>query len=452
MGQLVVENITGETIRIIVTDKNLAGRFWFLKKNELDLIVVGPALVEALSMESDGVKLTYEYDQNSEDLILVSPINLKLSSHELIAPYSSKTLTTMYKSHSEIELPVLPSIDMGIIRDDTSESLPDYDDSTWVSWEGQPRSLEELDIFRGHAWYRARLDLDEALAWFNRGRIFIEHASDIVGIYINGKYVVTINPVGTEIDSHSLNSNYRFDSAKEYLQQGSNIIAFRTEVWGHGSFMFPQGKLIGTQMQLPSVGYEGKKGLFGEASIGGNNLESWSVRSGLGGARAEWFGNSVDLSKWEPSNVPLQLEKGQILWYRTTFRTGDLSDTNVLRAPIVAELVGLNTKATIYLNGKVIGRWLSDTEWLQRGCWARPMVGMWIANEANHYPLPRQMLRENGVDNDLVIVLEDASSGTDAPGILSSLRLRYNFEKYDWHVNQYQRGVAVHGRSTNSLE
>jgi hypothetical protein len=73
--------------------------------------------------------------------------------------------------------------------------------------------------------------------------LYVPSASTFVGIYVNGVYITTLNPLGTEINSASDDPHYRFKIDPKLLHLGENILAFRVEVWGHGSFMFFRGSL-----------------------------------------------------------------------------------------------------------------------------------------------------------------------------------------------------------------
>ena len=54
--------------------------------------------------------------------------------------------------------------------------------------------------------------------------LYIEHASDIIGIYINGRYITTLFPIGDAIDAASLNQRYSFESFQPYLVIGRNVL------------------------------------------------------------------------------------------------------------------------------------------------------------------------------------------------------------------------------------
>jgi hypothetical protein len=258
----------------------------------------------------------------------------------------------------------------------------------------------------------------------------VEHASDILGIYVNGTYLSTLSPMGTEIDGNSLNSQYRFPDLRPYLHKGTNVIAFRTEIWGHGSFMFPRGKLDGTQAQIPAVGFDSEKGLFGQAQVGWRKLSHWAVSAGLHGENAGYQSPQFDDRHWASQTLPTTLAKGDVKWYRTHFDAADLANNADFHAPLVLALKGINAKATIYLNGRLIGRWISDNQWLERGFWGRAQRDMWMNTSPDEFPIDRQQLNPAGQENTLAVVFEDTSGSSDSTGgSIDSMQLKYGTDK-----------------------
>jgi hypothetical protein len=256
-------------------------------------------------------------------------------------------------------------------------------------------------------------------------KLYIEHVSDIVGVYINGHYLTTVAPLGTEIDTKSFNPNYRFGSVGEHLQVGTNTLAFRTEIWGHGSFMFPRGKLLGSQGQLPAIGFDSEKGLYGNAHLGNLPLANWAVRAHTGGQLQGYAAPEHPDSSWAPTTLPNSLDKGDMRWYRATFDAADLPDPEQMLAPVVLTLKGSRAKATIYVNGRLIGRWLSDANWLSRGSWARATRDMWMNTSADDFPVNIGLLNPPGQPNTLASLFEDASGDRDQAGRIDELRFNY---------------------------
>jgi hypothetical protein len=402
----------GQLVQVLALSRRDAGRAWFHRRGEDDYLVVGPDYVSKMQVSADGrIDLEFEHDANALDVWALAPEGIRTSSY-----------------HSDLSSPDLPdTLSMGRTRGDNAEAQPGVDTVNWIHWSGNPRPLEELGIDRGHAWYRAEFEIDgnPADRWLG-WKVWVDHASDIVGIYVNGTYLTTVNPVGTEIDSRSWNGDYSFPDPTPYLVQGTNVIAFRTEIWGHGSFMSPRGTLIGSNASLPSLGFDSVKGLWGEAWVGNIQLTSWSARAQLGGERDDFASPRLDDSGWDSASLPLSLERGDVRWYRTSFQSSDLPDPALMHAPVVLALRGHNAKATIFLNSKLIGRWLSDEDWLLRGSWARPIRDMWMNTSEDHFPLPIETIEQG--DNELAIVFEDVSGDSESAGRVDSLQLRYHQE------------------------
>lgn len=400
------------SVAIVALTRHDAGRAWFHRRGDDDYLIVGPDYVSAVRATAAGaLELDVEHDADAVELWVLAPDGVRTATRATGSAF-----------------PALPdTLAVGRARRDVADADPALDTAGWLTWAGDPRPLEQLGIHRGHAWYRAELDIagdprDRWQGW----KLWVDHASDIVGIYVNGHYLTTVAPLGTEIDNRSWNPDYSFPDPTPYLVEGRNVIAFRTEVWGHGSFMWPRGWLIGSKASLPSLGFDSVKGLWGEAWLGGTRLTSWSARAELGGERAAWAAPEHDDSAWPTAGVPLQLERGDVLWYRATFRRDELPDPARFHAPAVLALRGERVKATIYLNGRLIGRWISDDDWLRSGSWARGIRTMWMNTAADHFPIPIETVAPG--DNVLAIAFEDASGDDQPAGRVTELALRYNEE------------------------
>ncbi|MDF1822821.1 MAG: beta-galactosidase [Alcanivoracaceae bacterium] len=429
---LVLETANGETVRVVITTRAEAGRFWFPHVNGEDLVVAGADYIDndSISASASGFSFTLDYDETPRELLVMSSRPFVANSALVTQQgWNATTAAATYLKDTYVARPSLPTLlTDGKVKRDTDEARENYvTGAGWRSWQGDPRTLEANDIGTGHAWYRAELELSgwNWLPFWEPTDLYVPHASDIVGIYVNGTYLATMNPLGTEIDSNSWNNDYTFPDLRPYLKKGTNVIAFRTEVWGHGSFMWPRGNLSGTTMKIPGLGFDSEKGLWGDAKVGWRDLDNWSVRADLGGQRANYQQPGFDDSTWASASLPGALQKGDVLWYRSRFDAADLPDADSLHAPVVLRLKGQRAKATIYVNGKLIGRWLSDDEWLSRGFWGRARRDMWMNTSPDEFPLARETLNPPGQDNVVAIVLEDASHSSEAAGVISDIGIDY---------------------------
>ncbi|MDX1695930.1 MAG: beta-galactosidase [Ketobacteraceae bacterium] len=425
--QAVIDLTDGTRLRLLITESPTAGRVW-IENNPAtgeDVLIAGPELVLA---ENDGFDI--EYSDVDRPYLVISPTPVyDLNGFVAGRSYDANTQSAVFYNGMSVLAPSLDSqlLTLGKARNDKDEASLKGTDSDWIHWEGEPVALEHNDIIKGHAWYRTEFNLGWwGLPFWEPADLYVEHASDIVGIYVNGHYITTVAPLGTEIDSDSKNRDYRFPSIRRYLKRGKNVIAFRTEIWGHGSFMFPRGKLLFTQAQIPAVGFDSIKGLFGRAKLGRRDLNKWSVKKDLSGETLGYQDPDFDDSNWDAISLPGQLEKGDVLWYRTHFDRADLPDPASIHAPVVLTLEGKNAKATIFVNGRLIGRWISDTGWLERGFWGRAQRDMWMNTSPDDFPVNVDMLNPAGTPNTLAIVFEDTSGPRDdTGGSIDTIQLNY---------------------------
>jgi hypothetical protein len=435
-------NAAGQKLRVYITRTEDAGRVWFLTKGSMDIMLTGLDDLETL----DGPRFRFQYDGKAGQLDMLSAEKLTLEGLDEKIPFDPTSRLTRLMKPALSTPPALPEFSRALIKSDRAETLTDFDDSSWLAIEGQPKALEFLDIFSGHAWYRTQFEIKDANDLGKHDRLYIESASDIVGVYVNGNYLATLNPFGTEIDNQSPNAQYRFQGLTKFLKVGVNTITFRTEVWGHGSFMFGRGTIIGTQARMPALPYDGLKGLHGKAQIGKRDLTQWKVGTQLSGEKAGYAHPEFKPTDWRSvDGRSLSLEKGDILWYRTGFATAQLPQSDQWAAPIVLNLKGQGAKATIFLNGQMIGRWLSDENWLQKGFWGRPQRGMWVSLSADMFPLPYEMLYQDGRANTLAIAFEDTSTDKDPAGRIENISLQYNQEGLEWQNQTIQRTTGIKG-------
>ncbi len=438
--QLLIEDAEGRRYRVVITDSKRAGRTWLVGQVGTQVLISGADYIDEDSVTADAQGLQWVLDQASTTraLQVVAPAAFSVQGAEVIQSYQAGNNTATYQVNARPALPALPDLRSGLMQQlDVAEAQPDFDDDRWQQWTGDARALERLGIYTGHAWYRSTFNLTSVPV--GDTGLYVQGASDFVGVYVNGHYVSTVAPMGTAIDSSANDSSaggsrYRFASLTPWLRKGENVIAFRSEIWGHGSFMFPRGKLFLVGPSIPAVGFDSLKGLTGKVRVGRTALTQWKVRAGLGGENAAFMADTPDLAAWNPlasgpaDAAVLTLQKGDVRWVKTRFETSSLPDPDKVQAPVVLALKGERSKATIYLNGKLIGRWISDNKLLGQGFWASGTREMWMNTDPDHFPVPYDTLRQDGRPNVLAIAFEDTSHSNDAAGIVSDLRLQYAVE------------------------
>ncbi|KAI9139613.1 hypothetical protein BKA69DRAFT_625888 [Paraphysoderma sedebokerense] len=410
--------------RLIVLDMYSAGRVWFHRIDNHDVLVLGP---DFLGSESSH-ELTLEF---SKDMTIYTfsdwPLYLISRSAVLRASraFEPESRLSIFKyRHQKTNKFVHPSLLHGQILLDSSILGLKYDflaNGFKPLNAINPTPLEMNQIYYGNAFYTAQFDLDssEYQAYYEDvtakrlpkiGGLYVEHASDIVGVYVNGHYVTTVVPIGTEIDSNG-SSDYQFVIPPEFLKIGSNRILFRVEVWGHGSFMWHRGN-IGKifKLNIPALGVDSVKGLHGKATFAKKTLKNWMVRQWSDGQLMQAWGLGTEAQggkqmQWKNGKLPLELRKGGMIWYKVTVQKKEIfPDENEVKN-VVIYLKGENAKATIYVNGRIIGRWLSDNQCLTRGSWIQPLRNIWTEAPADEIPLQPEWFKQK--DNVIAFYFED---------------------------------------------
>jgi hypothetical protein len=413
LKSMLVETTGEQNLRIVILTTDLAGRTWH-------------------HQDSNGAGLTIGLDyvvyQRGDDGVLA----LEYEQEQMFAEYyvwnqdASPDGFQRFTISRDIQFASLPDISAGTM------SAMNALEQGLVSSETRsigdsPQPLEELDFFKGHYLYEADVYLDHVPFFFWDERSFyVQHASDIVGIYVNGHYITTVVPMGTEIHNDSWVANYVFEDVVPYLHEGLNQIAFKVEIWGHGSFMWARGKLSNTHLAAPALGYDGFKGLYGEATLAGAPLENWRVTP-------LWTDDYILGAELEEvqTEFPYTFNSGESVRYTTHFATEEIPSRDDFHAPMVIEIKGKSSKGTIFLNGRLIGRWLSDNDWLAQGSWVRGRRDMWMTISPDHFPIAPGTLYDDGQANELVVLFEDVSDAdSNRTGYIDSVRLTYSEEDF----------------------
>ena len=420
---------SGKLAYIMISDSHDAPRTWPLFSMNKDLLLIsGPDLIQTdkMNRQQSIIKLSPKiFKENYLTLLAKEPIEL-----DGFKQISQTRVSSLFKIvlKPELSLPLSPppkSINFSKAKVWPQITL--NKNRPTLEWEGDPRPFEEVGVYRGSALYETEF-LIENLERFTQEEhpLVIQHASDIVSIYLNDQYLGTLSPLGSGIKSNSLNPE-EMPNFTSYLRQGLNQLLFKVEVWGHGSFMWPRGRLSLTKLSIPSLGFDAFKGLWGSARLGSIPLNKWRLFKSFHPLDR---GQLDQFKIVEPSiaRLPLTLDQGSSTWWETTISREMLPDLALLDAPYSLEIKGTNVKGTIVLEGQVLGRWISDEAWLKKGTWVNPIRNPWVDLSPDHFPLP---LASKLINNDRVslgILFEDTSSLGFASGQVDQISLVLNQE------------------------
>ena len=282
---------SGKSGRIIILDTHMAGKTWFVDTKMGKVMLSGVDYVNTLNNKNT---LEFSTSEINDKIFVYSNNPVEIPDCDLLKKFDSRTGISAYNVNKEIPNELFRiDISKGKMMRDYDEAKIDFDTNSWISLGDKPQTLEKHGIYNGHSWYRAEFCLDKKEIDQKSG-LLIESAGDFEGIYINGHYISTVTPIGTEINNTSRDPGYRFYIPKEILTEGKNIIAFKSEIWGHGGILLPNGKLnrinaFGLskvlpfiRLRIPQLSYDSQKGISGEAKFNNKPITNWKLRPGLG--------------------------------------------------------------------------------------------------------------------------------------------------------------------------
>jgi hypothetical protein len=122
-------------------------------------------------------------------------------------------------------------------------------------------------------------------------------------------------------------------------------------------------------------------------------------------------------ASFAPAALPVALSDGGTVWLRAEFDTDDVPRAAAgAILPLALRLGGRSLTAVVWLNGRMIGRWISDTDWLTQGAPVPAVRDTFVPPGAprDELPLAGALLAPPGGRNVLVVALEDQSPPGDA--------------------------------------
>ena len=119
---------------------------------------------------------------------------------------------------------------------------------------------------------------------------------------------------------------------------------------------------------------------------------------------------------------------------RTELAASDLASEEFFRAPSVVRLEGRSLYGELKLDGIIVGRWLSDDDWLKQGTWVRPSRSMWMNTHPDDVPL-----NLDTEEHQLEIILRDMAASDSDPGVLRSATVKPAREHKRWRDGAIDR-------------
>ena len=440
--RLLVFDVGGKKLVLLITTTAEAGRLWRLTDPSGKTWLLSDA--RFASKVGSGPSFDAEWDGGGDGTVLVlgprAPKELVLGGSSLVGKRVPSAGAWIGKVAVSPVYPPAPALGGGM-----AVSEPEADDSGWSATDSGPAKLEALGIYKGHAWYRTDFEatsLPGTRVYFRAGK-----AAGIISGWLNGKYFGTAFPKGTGLE---------MSIPRKHFKLGKNVLAFRVQIWGHSSFEIPT---VPGVLDFPALQVAFPRGLWDGASLA-SMFDMWKVslslpwryRAGLHGERHHWAG-AVDPAGAVEAKLPLSLSSGATVWYRTTL-AGPTLPPKTLRAPLVLALEGEGLIATVFVNGVLIGRWISDNETLASDSYGNGRRDQWVPEEISYDEIyvPRSLL--HGGTNVVALALESLVKGPYArrgavSSKLRSLSLRYSADGFDktkdgGHLRSVSLPLTVH--------
>jgi len=212
-----------------------------------------------------------------------------------------------------------------------AEASPEYDDSGWSRVEVGSGPQQVFAGYRGLAWYRTRVNVDEASLAQKMAVLSFGGVDDAAWVYVNG----------TKVGEHvGAGKAFRFE-VTPFLHPGANVVAVAVENRGGSGGMFqPVALTLAARTGKPVPAALVRERLVGEQNGYASptfNDERWHI---------------LKLGDWKKQSKTFSDYDG-IVWYRLKFR---LPSRSGWHAPWFLRMAALG-QATLYLNGQALGKY-----------------------------------------------------------------------------------------------
>jgi len=220
-----------------------------------------------------------------------------------------------------------------LLKEIPPEARPDFDDGNWervtVDWNYDSRLSKSGDEIR-FCWYRKEIKVPLSFTGVNLSLDFAEMREDAY-IYLNGKFLKVERNTGLDLP-------FSVDITRDIKKGAKNIIAIAVK-GGRWCTLFGLHKSVRISAHRQCLN------------------KNWKVCEGLSGQIEGWHETGYDDSTWDEVRVPVPEgvgRKGEIVWYR---RKISLKIPEGYIAPLRLTLKDTASKALIYFNGVLIGRY-----------------------------------------------------------------------------------------------
>ncbi|MDD5503069.1 MAG: beta-galactosidase [Candidatus Thermoplasmatota archaeon] len=338
-----IVNIDGGNVDIVIviTTESDADQFWVTETEEGPWIIGGPYLVRGISSSGE---INFDVDETA-NLLVFSPNVEKPEAegknvHELAD--IGACIIGNFNSSAPKELPVL--------TDWKYRVSPELEGASEIQSKtigiGEPMDMFSNGYYYGHAIYSGTFA--QTIPGLSGLALEID-ARTSYSVYVNGVHIGSHtsyqeNPAtGFELDAPD---QQVFQIPADALGDTNTIIIIAENLGANQNFgFFADAKFF--------------RGVRSATLIGASApLISWEISGGLYGENLDWDEPGFDDSNWQDVSLPyVPQNQSAVGWYRTEF---ELNLSQGSDQPIGLVLESAHSKATIYLNGVLIGRYWNE--------------------------------------------------------------------------------------------
>ena len=335
-----------EELRIIVLDRYLSSRVWDINSNYLigvDLYNPKTNLISFIGNQTNYYTLTTTLQSHSIDSKVSKRISINLSNPKVVIDTRVQSNTTK-----------------------------------WIPLQSDLPSLESLEMTEGTIYYRTTVNT-------TIDRLQINSISDFVTLYLDSKCILSLCPLGTKLDNRDINHNYQFNFPKSHTTE----LLIKVDIWGRGHIIFPKGHIgyipspfglipSGIHLRIPAAAMDTRKGIIGKVKVNGKEIKQWEIFHALPLT-------SIELDNAKDRKLPFPIKNGQVVWI--SFTVDPISHAT----PLSLKLHGIGLKGVLYINDKVIGKWISGDSILKKGNFYTATRETFSLLDKDHYPIPKAL-------------------------------------------------------------
>ncbi len=365
-------------IQVVVLNEKLAERAWFDPWTIGPAIVVGPYYVRQFAQQEESARIIAEFrgDEKACYIYTRQPMRPDEKSTKLITFTSDKpNLCLNGKLESFPDLPPIPQPSGWRFATAAQEAVPQFDDSAWPLTDDPGDMGAMPGAHRSfYGWYRC--SFPGRSPWAGESSVEGEakaefpFAGDTIYVFLNGKLAGKAEGRGPQTVSFP-------------LQKGSNLLAVLARHSGREQLDNFSG-VAGLQV---AAGIHGPVKLVTNA--GSEVLKGWRYRAGLIGEEKAWF------TPEGQSDVPWKSLGGA---KRPAIPTFFCAAFAYKPGPAFSEILRLKTKGlsrgTLWLNGKIIGQYVTDGEYYLPEPWLKEENLIVLADEEGKSPDQVTLIRE----------------------------------------------------------